>query len=432
MIGMIVLVSLILAELFFNGFCILKKKSYRKEKAIFNGCELGLFVLLALAGVIQWSFRWGLLAVFLVVRGIMALVSLVRKKPEKNYKLTKVLLKTVVSLFLVMLVLTPALVFPQTTQLKPTGDYDCETVSYTWTDKNRVETFRDDGSNRKVTVQFWYPKTETDETFPLVVFSHGAFGYRMSNLSTFEELASHGYVVCSIDHPYHAFFTKQTDGEIIPANREFIQAVLSANGEGADEAEIFSRSREWLALRCGDMNFVLDTIAEQTQNNREELVYQCIDFTKIGVIGHSMGGAAAVELGRERTDIDAVIDLEGTMFGEETAYENGAYQFRDTPYLLPLLSIDSMAYHEEAEKYGDLYVNNVVLKNAQDALEVHFIGAEHLNFTDLPRFSPILASYLGAGEIDPDYCINTMNGVILEYYNHYLKGDPELLIQETY
>lgn len=41
-----------------------------------------------------------------------------------------------------------------------------------------------------------------------------------------------------------------------------------------------------------------------------------VDEDKIGLMGHSMGGASSVQLGRERDDIDAVIDLEGTMAGE--------------------------------------------------------------------------------------------------------------------
>ncbi|MBQ5851909.1 MAG: hypothetical protein IIW54_14020, partial [Lachnospiraceae bacterium] len=44
-------------------------------------------------------------------------------------------------------------------------------------------------------------ETVTDD-FPLVVFSHGAFGYYESNTSTYMELASNGYVVeCSMKFP---------------------------------------------------------------------------------------------------------------------------------------------------------------------------------------------------------------------------------------
>ncbi len=66
---------------------------------------------------------------------------------------------------------------------------------------------RPTAGNRQVNVEFWYP-SDGGGKYPLVVFSHGALGIKTSNTSTFIELASHGYVVCSIDHPYQALFTR--------------------------------------------------------------------------------------------------------------------------------------------------------------------------------------------------------------------------------
>jgi predicted dienelactone hydrolase len=97
--------------------------------------------------------------------------------------------------------LVPALVFPQHKSPQVTGPYEVATATYTYIDKNRIEEFTDTGKNRFVNVAFWYPQN-ADRTYPLLVFSHGANGIKGSNTSTYTELASHGYVVCSIDHPY--------------------------------------------------------------------------------------------------------------------------------------------------------------------------------------------------------------------------------------
>ena len=66
----------------------------------------------------------------------------------------------------------------------------------------------------------------------MLVFSHGAFGIKTSNTSTFTELASHGYVVVSIDHPYHSFYTVSEDGKVVTINPEYMQEVNNANKEG--------------------------------------------------------------------------------------------------------------------------------------------------------------------------------------------------------
>lgn len=65
--------------------------------------------------------------------------------------------------------------------------------------------------------------------FPLVVFSHGANGVRRSNLSTYHKLASHGYVVCSIDHTYHSFFTEQEEGKKILIDPEYLNETLTVS-----------------------------------------------------------------------------------------------------------------------------------------------------------------------------------------------------------
>lgn len=88
---------------------------------------------------------------------------------------------------------------------------------YTWTDENREDGFTPEADYRNITVQFWYPAVTPGESapvlegpFPLVAFSHGAFGYRMSNHSTFMESAGNGYIVASIDHTHQAFRTKES------------------------------------------------------------------------------------------------------------------------------------------------------------------------------------------------------------------------------
>lgn len=139
--------------------------------------------------------------------------------------------------------LLPIFLFPPMKLIPVTGSYTYETASYTWTDESRAESFRNDGSSRQVAVQFWYPVTEKEEKFPLVVFSHGAFGYGMSNYSAYTELASNGYVVCSVEHPYHALFSRLEDGQLITADKDFIRDVFRVNEEGVPEEEIFSVNR---------------------------------------------------------------------------------------------------------------------------------------------------------------------------------------------
>ncbi|BCN30796.1 alpha/beta hydrolase family protein [Anaeromicropila herbilytica] len=433
MLGAIILILLLGTEIGFTVYCLLTK-SYQKEKK--SIAKIGIFLFLSvlvIISIIKWSFRWYLLFFLLFIKALIAVDYLIRSKGKikKTFKRKYVMIACIGNLCFISLAVLPALIFPQSKPIMPTGKYEVGTVSYTLTDSNRLEAFLDNKDNRKVTIQFWYPKNANGK-YPLTIFSHGAFGYRGSNRSTYVELASNGYVVCSIDHTYQAFVTKQTDGKSVFANKQFINDSMAVSNDKYDEKKTYELSHEWLKLRIDDVNFVLDDILNKTKKSDSDMVYHLINVDKIGLFGHSLGGATAAEVARERTDIDAVIVIDGTMLGEGIGYKNGKEILNKIPYPVPILNIYNEEHYKSALKHADSYANMVAAKNATDARNIVFKGAGHLNFTDLPIASPFLASLLGTGNINSRYCIQTMNQVVLKYFNYYLKDDKELELQEQY
>ena len=379
------------------------------------------------------------------------------KTTKKKIRKGWIVLGCILAVLVLAVVLIPKLLFTDYEGLPTTGQYGVKQASAIIVDANRLETFETDGSFREVPMYVYYPDTAGTEVpehgFPLVIFSHGAFGYYQSNTSTYMELASHGYVVISLDHPYHSFFTKDTAGKTITVNPQFIQEVMYINEMGTPEQEIIELAHGWLEIRTGDMNFAIDSVkavkeaaGEQVnaslpsywyvgKTSTEQEILSILAMTnieEIGLMGHSMGGATSVTLGRTRDDIDAVIDLDGTMLGEQFSYVDGVYDFYEEAYPVPLLAVSNEAHYFEGKELTELYVNSVVLANAMDAKYTYFKGSGHMNFTDLPLFSPALASLLGVGEVNAEECIVTMNQVILDYFNCYLKDMGEVAINESY
>lgn len=340
----------------------------------------------------------------------------------------------IVAIVALAAVLLKSKLFPPYEGLPVSGNHAIETMTFTWEDENRIEMYSDIGENRSLTVGFWYP-AEVGQ-YPLVVFSHGAFGVIDSNYSTYTELASNGYVVASIGHPYHAMYVEDVNGKTTFVDMEFFKQVNADNGgEYSEEAERrqYELSKEWMELRSADMNFVLDTILEKSSASDadKEKVFTIIDTDKIGLMGHSMGGATAVHLGRTRNDITAVIDLEGTMMGECVGFENGYEIYNEEPYPIPVLDVNSKAVREDIEalktEHPDWeYVNDYLGENAVDYREVIFNGAGHLNYTDLPLIAPPLAAMLGVGDVDATECLKNVNEVVLTYFDFYLKGEGSL------
>lgn len=345
-------------------------------------------------------------------------------------------------LFIVILaaVLIKVILFPPYDAPRVTGSHTVKTKEFTWVDEGRIESFADTGENRELTVKFWYPKEEG--SYPLIVFSHGAFGVIDSNYSTCLELASNGYVVASIGHPYHAMFVKNVEGKTTYADMDFVKSVYMLNGtyDPDTERQIYENCMEWMALRTDDENFVLDTILDKVREG-EDALFSLIDPEKIGLFGHSMGGACSVQLGRERTDIDAVVDLEGTMLGEYVGFENGMEIYNEEPYPVPVLDVFGTRLYEEMERSSAglpqelsdwQYVNFYLGERAVNYRAVAFRDAGHLNFTDLPLVCPVLAKLLGTGKADAKTCIENVNEVVLQWFDYYLKGKGTLNIRSEY
>ena len=233
MLGVITLLIALSAQIGFFVYQMVTKNRQTKIKNIARIAAFAVFSLLLITGVYWWGFRWMGLFILLAILAILgAFYFIKRPKAEKEYKGVSAILSCVNGCILLTFCILPSLLFPQFKAVAPTGVYAVETASYTYVDASHIEPLSETGENRKLSVQFWYPAGEANaETFPLVVFSHGSFGYRGSNLSTFEDLASNGYVVCSIDHSYQAFFARHTDGSNTLVDMEFLNdAVNIENG----------------------------------------------------------------------------------------------------------------------------------------------------------------------------------------------------------
>lgn len=433
MITKIIFIILLLTELFLATWNLKQKIRHDKEKMYTRLSLAALLILGLLTGILQGITRYQMLLFLLILQAaLLALRLFILHKNPKPVTILRQIGRTLATLLLYFFALLPAFLFPQYKEPQVTGTHQVETVSYTWEDTNRLETYSDSGENRSVTVKIWYPMEEGN--YPLVVFSHGATGMIDSNFSSCMELASNGYVVVSIGHPYQAIMVEDTDGNVTFIDAEFMNNVMTDDGSDTPQHKqlVYERSQEWLAVRCADMNFVIDTILEKKASG-EAGPFAKVNPEKIGVFGHSLGGATSANVGRLRNDIDAVIVLEGTMFGEYTGCENGMYVFNEEPYPVPLLDVNSRVVYEDASNIaGQEYVNFYVGEHALDFHSAIFNGAGHLNFTDLPLVSPFLANMLGTGETDALTCIENMNEMILNYFDYYLKDAPELNLSDEY
>lgn len=388
----------------------------------------------AAVNIIEWSLRYYTLAALLLVLTVIGIAALIRKKEEKRaYKAVRVVLKGIVMTVLIFMFTLPSIIFPQYKAVKPTGKYQVSTVNYLYTDTKRVETYTNTGEDRKLNVEMRFPKN-ADATFPLIVFSHGAIGMKTSNKSLYNELASHGYVVCSIDHTYQCLYTKGEDGHTILMDMGYMKEV-DAEDPQSDIQKSLEYYQKWMKIRTGDINFVIDHILAEAKNNDADTVYKLVDKSKIGIMGHSLGGSAALGIGRMRDDVSAVIALESPFMCDIEGVKDGRFVFTDKIYPLPVLNVYSDAIWDILSKRPQYAENSDLLSGTiATAFNVHISGVGHLTLTDLALESPFLTRIMNGKKstTDTEYCLKTINRVCLEFFDCYLKGAGKFKSSGTY
>lgn len=427
--GLVLLAVLIVLEMSFAGLYIhamSNRWKHRKVIRIRSFIRIGVFLtyaLLVATTVIDWGFRSYAPAAFLFLLVAVAVVTLLQSPhQEKPYRKARLLGKTIGMVTIYFLITLPAILFPEHQNLQPTGSYPVATAVYTLTDTTRVETYTTTGESRKITIAMWYPQG-ADGKYPLVIFSHGAFGIKSSNESLYRELASHGYVVCSLDHTYQALFTKDQSGHTTWINRHYMQEI-SREDARTDPELSFTLYQKWMKLRMDDLNVVIDDILEQARQVEADPVYRLIDTTRIGVMGHSLGGSAALGIGRMRADVRAVVALESPFLADIEGVKDKKFTFNETAYPVPVLNVysdSSWSHLAEWPQYGENY--RLLVDGGSDTYSVYISGAGHLTLTDLALTSPLLTRLLNGrpAPLAATDCLRKLNALCLAFFDYYLK-----------
>jgi dienelactone hydrolase len=225
---------------------------------------------------------------------------------------------------------------------EPTGACPVGTTSSWLTDSSRPDPWAAGVTARELMVSLWYPVATTDgrrarymtpaeselhlasrsitgvppdmmstvqtnaadgaepagpqHSLPLVVLSPGFTNPRSTLTALAEDLASHGYVVAGIDSTYESHATAFPDGRVTTS------LAREARQRGLREKEKVA------AGRAADVSFVLD---ELTGAHPAWPGAALIDPSRIGMAGHSLGGAAAIAAMVADSRIRAGIDMDG-------------------------------------------------------------------------------------------------------------------------
>jgi len=354
---------------------------------------------------------------------------------------------------------------PERPFTKPTGPYGVGTHDYHWVDAARPELFTKDSTDKRhLMVQIWYPAdislgatpakyvrnpdefanpaefkpvlhvitnsvldapvARAERKYPVLLYNHGGGWNRFSATFNVEQLASHGYIVVSIEHPGFSKIAAFPDGY------RFAGDTLQFKPTGKMKDDL-AASWAWLGdvvfvSWMKDATFALDKIEELNRDAGSPLVGR-LDLDRIGALGWSFGGAAAIELSRSDPRIKAAVDHDGQLFGavRDVGTRRPFMLLHNTSDPLAGQKPEDVAVMKEAVDRVYAWDRTLKEKSTNDWYNIEIAGTNHGSFSDLMLFFRS-----APGQIDPRRAHEIINAYTLAFFDQYLRGKPGPLLAE--
>lgn len=452
----------------------------------------GLFVLPVFASAIQLiveHYRWSMVPAY-ILAVVFFIIGASRKwtnKPEQTAGFVRRIIKgtgAVLGLAAIAIAAVLPELFPVFSLPEPTGSYAVGTTNFEWVDESRPETFTPDPDDRRdLLIQVWYPAEKAagskplpmwpeagtlgpyvakvfglpgflfdqlalvqshtyldaplasaESNYPVLIFSHAYTpGYAGQNIVQMEELASHGYVIFSIAHPYEAAAVLYPDGRIAGASMERYQAVIR-NGtvpaipllkESMAAVDPVAKERffrlyleanpsaqESVGIWTEDTRFAMSQIERLERGEIGHPLSGHLDLGRLGIFGHSIGGVVAGEVCMLDRRCKAGVNLDGVQFG---GLIDGSLE---QPFLMMYSAINA----------GQ---NDVVFAGSHN-LQYRVVVRDtvHTDYCDFPLISPLFKFVGAAGSLDPYRMEKIINSYLLAFFDKHLKGIDAPLLNE--
>ena len=448
----------------------------------------GFILIAVLCQVVFEGVRWQMIPMY-AFASVIFLITLLkifitkREQPERLSLLKRILKVSgiLIAFLLLILTLIPPLSVPMFRIPHPTGKFKVGSSILFFRDTARIDAFSNENNRfRELSVRVWYPASpgnrekrmpymQRDEArylamhtnspvfilthfsliktdsylnseplkghFPVIFYSPS--GSIVDNTTLCQELASHGYVVLSVGHPYWNAFYYNEKEKVVPLDvenkhyksmweDENSSEVIKIKEEITNVKDLHSKQmaqqmlNEYMPeevadirLWAGDISFLLDQIEGKAITG--VAIFDNIDTSKVAAVGFSKGGAAAGQFCVTDNRCKAGINLSGFMFGDAV----------ERPFTQPFMIMESIEpWCPDCDPICDLFYENSL--NA--AYMVRINDATHANFTDFSLLRGVNRSQGNIGSINGRRFLKIQNDYVLAFFNQYLKGESSILL----
>jgi dienelactone hydrolase len=348
----------------------------------------------------------------------------------------------------------------------PSGPYKVGRTTNIWRDETRVNPYAPvAGTRQDLAVWIWYPAAPTSSTqkseylpgywiraleqhegfilarllsrdlarvethswtdievsseqamYPVIILRAGGGALSSDYTTLAEDLASHGYIVVSLDAPYRTVITAFPDGRVATrASGGDFDRMLPSSATQHLATQLMS---VWIA----DLKFVLDQLLALNANDPTGRFKGKFDMRKVGIAGHSLGGATAAQFCHDDPRCAAGIDIDGMPFGN--VIQDGIH--RPFFFLMSDHSRESGSEPQTVERNIESIYDHVP-EGKRWGMTI--MGANHFTFSDqMFTKSPILMFFLRRagvmGSLDKRRGLAISGACVHTFFDVYLKGAP--------
>ena len=348
----------------------------------------------------------------------------------------------------------------------PTGPYAAGRMEYDWTDQSRNDPLAPHaGMQRELVVWAWYPAvrvvrvsgaqpapylpskwgqlsdqqhgfigqqlTQSSDSiqthsfdraplapaaagYPVLIFEPGLGNIPTQYTTLLEDLASHGYIVFSITPTY------SSDVVVFP-DRRVVEATPAGKLDTGANPQV--AANQLVTVWAKDVIFVMNQL-DRLNTAPGNMFSGRLDLARLGIFGHSFGGATAAQVCHMDARCKAGINLDGDLAGDVV----------QTGLTRPFMVIQhDMGSGSDSDCHSFQHDVHAILRTVPRGASYHIgvKGTEHFNFSDYAVHSlPLGLRALGLlGSIDGQRGLQITRAYVRAFFDTYLNSAPSLLLR---
>jgi len=257
-------------------------------------------------------------------------------------------------------------------------------------------------------------------SYPVVIMRAGGGALTTDYTTLTEDLASHGYIVVGFDAPYRTFVV------VLPDNRVVIRPPTN-DPENLQADQANRLINRLLPMWTSDTAFVVTQLGHLNAADPSGKFTGRLDMQRLGMFGHSFGGATALQFCHDDPRCKAGIDIDGAPYG--SVVQEGLKR----PFMF-IFSDHSRELSDPAGRQILADIQSIYGRLPSGRLLITIRRANHFSFSDQmllkSHYVIGLLRLFGFGGLDGRRGLAITAEYVRTFFDVYLKDAPIALLNK--